>query len=148
MARLTPDTVEEFLTQVRSGMTMRKSAMLRAAVWTSCLRQNRDRLTQLIEAVRQQSARTLTNLTAQDLLELEQTLEFLAGRDETAIEYDAPLGGSRPPAGLPPGRRGHRGEALRLLGLSDPVPCQTGECRQALARASAAASMSASARAA
>ena len=114
VARLTPDTVEDFLTRVRPGMTERKSAMLRAAVWASCLRQNRDQLTQLIDAVREQSARTLTNLTAQDLLELEQTLEFLAGRDETAIEYDA-LSGVETAAGYRLDAEGTE-EALRLLG--------------------------------
>ena len=89
VARLTPDATEEFLQTLRQGMPARQAAKLRAAVWAAYLRQQPDRLTQLVQGARQQSARTLTDLTAQDLYAVEQALTFLAGRTETAVEYDA-----------------------------------------------------------
>ena len=94
VAQLTPATTEAFLRTLRAGMDQAPAAELRAAVWAAYLRQNPDRLAQLAEAARQQSARTLTDLTAQDLYRLGQTLGYLHGRTETAVVYDVLSGAS------------------------------------------------------
>lgn len=87
VAQLTPASTEAFLQELRQGMAAKQAAQLRAAVWSAYLRQNPARLAQLDDAAREQSPRTLTDLAAQDLLELGETLNFLSGRTETAIEY-------------------------------------------------------------
>lgn len=98
VAELTPAVTEEFLATLREGMDTRASASLRATVWCALLRQNPARLTLLVDAARDQSSRTLTSLTAQDLLKMEQTLEYLSGQTAATIEYTA-LSGSDTAAG-------------------------------------------------
>ena len=71
---------------------------LRAALWAALLRQNPDTLTGLAEAARQASARTLTDLTATDLHELEQTLCWLALRPDLTVTAPA-LPTARTPGG-------------------------------------------------
>ena len=98
VAQLTPDSTEEFLQTLRTGMSAQDAAQLRAAVWAAYLRQNPARLTLLADAAREQSARTLTDLTAQDLYDLADTLTYLHGRSEAAIEYTV-LSGAETAAG-------------------------------------------------
>lgn len=98
VAQLTPDSTEEFLQTLRTGMSAPDAAQLRAAVWAAYLRQNPARLTLLADAAREQSARTLTDLTAQDLYYLADTLTYLHGRSEAAIEYTV-LSGAETAAG-------------------------------------------------
>ncbi|HJD21869.1 MAG TPA: hypothetical protein H9915_08670 [Candidatus Gemmiger faecigallinarum] len=98
VAELTPADTETFLQTLRPGMTVRNAASLRAAVWSAYLRQNPARLSLLVDAAREQSARTLTDLTAQDLQEIGQTLAYLADRTETTVEYTV-LSGAETPAG-------------------------------------------------
>ena len=111
---LTPAVTEEFLTTLREGMDARESASLRAAVWCVFLRQNPARLTLLVEAAREQSSRTLTSMTAQDLLRAEQTLEYLSAQTAATVEYTV-FSGSETPAGYALDEEG-REEAARLLG--------------------------------
>ena len=105
---------EEFLTTLREGMDLKASASLRAAVWCVFLRQNPARLTLLVEAAREESPRTLTSLTAQDLLKLEQTLEYLSGQTAATIEYTV-LTGRQTSAGYALDGEG-REQAAELLG--------------------------------
>lgn len=113
-AELTPGMTEEFLTTLREGMDLKASASLRAAVWCVFLRQNPARLTLLVEAAREESPRTLTSLTAQDLLKLEQTLEYLSGQTAATIEYTV-LTGRQTSAGYALDGEG-REQAAELLG--------------------------------
>lgn len=98
VARLTPDTTEDFLALLRPNMPQARAVSLRAAVWTAYLRQNPDLLPGLPDAARAQSARTLTDQTVQQMEALAQALAFLADRTETAIQYTG-LSGSQTSAG-------------------------------------------------
>lgn len=113
VVELTPDTTEDFLQTLGAELDPADSAQLRAAVWSAYLRQNPALLTLLVDAVREQSARTLTDLTAQDLLEMEQTLTFLSDRTEAAIEYTV-LSGTDTAAGYLLDEAGTE-QALQLL---------------------------------
>ncbi len=85
-AALTPASCEAFLQNARAEAPL---PALRALVWSALLRADPAGLAQLVPAAREQSARTLTDLSAQDLHALEQTLAWLADRPDLAIEYDA-----------------------------------------------------------
>lgn len=70
---------QRILSQLPTSVLPEHRAAARAAVWDAFFRQNLDLLpSTLPEALRAHSSSLLTDLTAQDLLTLEQTLEFLA----------------------------------------------------------------------
>lgn len=68
------------------GLRPDLEAALSMALWESAIRQNLERAPQLVEALRRQSGRLLTNLTALDLSRLEATLNYLSSR-QPRIEY-------------------------------------------------------------
>ena len=91
------DTVE-FIAALQSQLTGSAAANARAAVWAAFARQNPDLLTAVPEAWRRYSARTLTDLTAQDLLRVGETAAFLQSQPALTVDYltaavtDAPDG--------------------------------------------------------
>lgn len=91
------DTVE-FIAALQSQLTGSAAANARAAVWAAFARQNPDLLTAVPEAWRRYSARTLTDLTAQDLLRAGETAAFLQSQPALMVDYltaavtDAPDG--------------------------------------------------------
>lgn len=91
------DTVE-FIAALQSQLTGSAAANARAAVWAAFARQNPDLLTAVPEAWRRYSARTLTDLTAQDLLRAGETAAFLQSQPALTVDYltaavtDAPGG--------------------------------------------------------
>lgn len=91
------DTVE-FIAALQSQLTGSAAGNARAAVWAAFARQNPDLLTAVPEAWRRYSARTLTDLTAQDLLRAGETAAFLQSQPALAVDYltaavtDAPGG--------------------------------------------------------
>ena len=91
------DTVE-FIAALQSQLTESAAANARAAVWAAFARQNPDLLTAVPEAWRRYSARTLTDLTAQDLLRAGETAAFLQSQPTLTVDYltaavtDAPDG--------------------------------------------------------
>ena len=91
------DTVE-FIAALQSQLTGSVAANARAAVWAAFARQNPDLLTAVPEAWRRYSARTLTDLTAQDLLRAGETAAFLQSQPALTVDYltaavtDAPDG--------------------------------------------------------
>ena len=91
------DTVE-FIAALQSQLTGSAAGNARAAVWAAFARQNPDLLTAVPEAWRRYSARTLTDLTAQDLLQAGETAAFLQSQPALTVDYltaavtDAPDG--------------------------------------------------------
>lgn len=91
------DTVE-FIAALQSQLTGSAAGNARAAVWAAFVRQNPDLLTAVPEAWRRYSARTLTDLTAQDLLRAGETAAFLQSQPALTVDYltaavtDAPDG--------------------------------------------------------
>ena len=91
------DTVE-FIAALQSQLTGSAAGNARAAVWAAFVRQNPDLLTAVPEAWRRYSARTLTDLTAQDLLRAGETAAFLQRQPALTVDYltaavtDAPDG--------------------------------------------------------
>ena len=91
------DTVE-FIAALQSQLTRSAAGNARAAVWAAFARQNPDLLTAVPEAWRRYSARTLTDLTAQDLLQAGETAAFLQSQPALTVDYltaavtDAPDG--------------------------------------------------------
>ena len=91
------DTVE-FIAALQSQLTGSAAANARAAVWAAFARQTPDLLTAVPEAWRRYSARTLTDLTAQDLLRAGETAAFLQSQPALTVDYltaavtDAPGG--------------------------------------------------------
>ena len=91
------DTVE-FIAALQSQLTGSAAANARAAVWAAFARQNPDLLTAVPETWRRYSARTLTDLTAQDLLRAGETAAFLQSQPALTVDYltaavtDAPGG--------------------------------------------------------
>lgn len=91
------DTVE-FIAALQSQLTGSAAANARAAVWAAFARQNPDLLTAVPEAWRRYSARTLTDLIAQDLLRAGETAAFLQSQPALTVDYltaavtDAPSG--------------------------------------------------------
>ena len=80
------DTVE-FIAALQSQLTGSAAGNARAAVWAAFARQNPDLLTAVPEAWRRYSARTLTDLTAQDLLRARETAAFLQSQPALAVDY-------------------------------------------------------------
>ena len=75
---------EELLSAMSGTISPEHCAAARAAVWDAFFRQDLELLpSTLPEALRAHSSSLLTDLTAQDLLILEDTLEFLADRTAT-----------------------------------------------------------------
>lgn len=91
------DTVE-FIAALQSQLTGSAAGNARAAVWAAFVRQNPDLLTAVPEAWRRYSARTLTDLTAQNLLRAGETAAFLQSQPALTVDYltaavtDAPDG--------------------------------------------------------
>ena len=91
------DTVE-VIAALQSQLTGSAAGNARAAVWAAFARQNPDLLTAVPEAWRRYSARTLTDLTAQDLLRAGETAAFLQSQPALTVDYltaavtDAPDG--------------------------------------------------------
>ena len=79
--------------QADAALPPQRTAAARAAVWDAFFRQELELLpAALPDALRAHSSSLLTDLTAQDLLILEDTLEFLADRS-AAIHAEALPGG-------------------------------------------------------
>ena len=86
---LTAEEAEELLNGMEDTVPPAHKAAARAAVWDAFFRQELELLpAALPDALRAHSSSLLTDLTAQDLLILEDTLEFLADRS-AAIHAEA-----------------------------------------------------------
>ena len=90
LAELDAAAAPEFLqAATRAGLPPPALAQARAAVWAAYFRQGQPNLAALPDAVRAASARLLTDLTAQDLARLEETLTWLSGAAGFAADYVA-----------------------------------------------------------
>lgn len=87
---LTAEETPAFLGAVAAlpGVKPPDLARVRAAVWAALFRQGRDRLADLTEGVRAASSRTLTDLRAQDLALIEETLQWLAEAGGLTVDYE------------------------------------------------------------
>lgn len=92
VAELTPGTAEEFIQQLSEALEEPQASSVRAAVWAAFLRQEPARLLQLPQAARDNSARTLTDLLAQDLYTIEETVTYLAEQATLTVQYQVPTG--------------------------------------------------------
>lgn len=109
-----PAAAAAFLAGQDAALPPDRAGSLRAALWEAALRQNLEQLpAALPEGLRRVSSRLLTDLSAEDLYTLSQTLEFLAGagqaqRTDTGDALpeagDPARGGLRITAGVLPGR--------------------------------------------
>ena len=98
LAELDAAAAPEFLqAAARAGLPPPALAQARAAVWAAYFRQGQPNLAALPDAVRAASARLLTDLTAQDLARLEETLTWLSGAAGFTADYVA--AGTEPAAG-------------------------------------------------
>ena len=98
LAELDAAAAPEFLqAAARAGLPPPALAQARAAVWAAYFRQGQPNLAALPDAVRAASARLLTDLTAQDLARLEETLTWLSGAAGFTADYVA--AGTKPAAG-------------------------------------------------
>ena len=98
LAELDAAAAPEFLqAAARAGLPPPALAKARAAVWAAYFRQGQPNLATLPNAVRAASARLLTDLTAQDLARLEETLTWLSGAAGFTADYVA--AGTEPAAG-------------------------------------------------
>ena len=98
LAELDAAAAPEFLqAATRAGLPPPALAQARAAVWAAYFRQGQPNLAALPNAVRAASARLLTDLTAQDLARLEETLTWLSGAAGFTADYVA--AGTEPAAG-------------------------------------------------
>ena len=98
LAELDAAAAPEFLqAAARAGLPPPALAQARAAVWAAYFRQGQPNLAALPNAVRAASARLLTDLTAQDLARLEETLTWLSGVAGFTADYVA--AGTEPAAG-------------------------------------------------
>ena len=88
LAELDAAAAPEFLqAAARAGLPPPALAQARAAVWAAYFRQGQPNLAALPDAVRAASARLLTDLTAQDLARLEETLTWLSGAAGFTADY-------------------------------------------------------------
>lgn len=88
VAQVTAAEAETLIAQLQSCLTTPgKRADARAAVWEAFVRQNEGLLEALPEGWRSYSARTLTDLMATDLADLEQALSYLAAQPGLTIGY-------------------------------------------------------------
>ena len=98
LAELDAAAAPEFLqAAARAGLPPPALAQARAAVWAAYFRQGQPNLAALPNAVRAASARLLTDLTAQDLARLEETLTWLSGAAGFTADYVA--AGTEPAVG-------------------------------------------------
>ena len=98
LAELDAAAAPEFLqAAARAGLPPPALAQARAAVWAAYFRQGQPNLAALPNAVRAASTRLLTDLTAQDLARLEETLTWLSGAAGFTADYVA--AGTEPAAG-------------------------------------------------
>lgn len=98
LAELDAAAAPEFLqAAARAGLPPPALAQARAAVWAAYFRQGQPNLAALPDAVRAASARLLTDLTAQDLARLEETLIWLSGAAGFTADYVE--AGTEPAAG-------------------------------------------------
>lgn len=98
LAELDAAAAPEFLqAAARAGLPPPALAQARAAVWAAYFRQGQPNLAALPDAVRAASARLLTDLTAQDLARLEETLTWLSGAAGFTADYVE--AGTEPAAG-------------------------------------------------
>lgn len=88
IAQLKAGTVEEFLKKTSANLSAGEATKLRAAVWAAFLRQNPELLAALPQAMRDASSRTLTDLSAQELYTLQDTVTYLSGQTSLDVEYD------------------------------------------------------------
>lgn len=82
---LTVSKAENFLQSARAAAAL---PALRAQLWALFLHAPSADLPGVVKAARQNSAKTLTDLRAQDLMTMEQTLGYLAVCPDLCIEYD------------------------------------------------------------
>lgn len=86
---LTPDQGAEFLKQAAALPEQQPAgtAKIRGALWAAFFRQNPQHLAGLVEGVRSASSQTLTDLRAQDLYDLEDTLNWLSTATGYHVDY-------------------------------------------------------------
>lgn len=77
----------ELIADLQSQLTGAAAANARAAVWAAFVRQNPALLTTVPEGWRRSSARTLTDISAADLREMEETLTFLQEQSALTVDY-------------------------------------------------------------
>jgi len=88
VAEVTADEAETLITALQGHLaTPSARANARAAVWAAFARQNPAMLETFPEALRDNSARTLTSLLAQDIAGLEDTLHYLTGQRGLTVDY-------------------------------------------------------------
>ena len=77
----------ELIADLQSQLTGAAAANARAAVWAAFVRQNPALLTTVPEGWRRSSARTLTDISAADLREMEETFAFLQEQPALTVDY-------------------------------------------------------------
>lgn len=88
VAELTAGTLADFLAGAeRAGAGEASCARLRAAAWAAFFRQTPALLETVVQGMRDNSSRTLTDLSAQDLYALEEALNYLSGETARTVEY-------------------------------------------------------------
>ena len=124
LAELDAAAAPEFLqAAARAGLPPPALAQARAAVWAAYFRQGQPNLAALPNAVRAASARLLTDLTAQDLARLEETLTWLSGAAGFTADYVA--AGTEPAAGGWQMTADGRDTLLELLAGGAPATPET-----------------------
>lgn len=91
VVELTAGQAANFLTRATalSGQTPTALSRSQGALWAAFFRQYPDNLANLAEGAREAGSRTLTDLKAQDLYELEETLTWLAGASGYHVDYQS-----------------------------------------------------------
>lgn len=84
LTELTAAGTADFLAARQDGDT------LRACLWEGFARQNPEALQAMPDALRQNSARTLTDLTAQDYTALEESLQYLCAQSALTMDWITP----------------------------------------------------------
>ncbi len=89
VVELTAAQASEFLTRAAAlpGQTPAALARTRGALWAAFFRQFPDHLADLVQGARDASSQTLTDLQAQDLYDLEETLTWLSGATGYHVDY-------------------------------------------------------------
>lgn len=124
LAELDAAAAPEFLqAAARAGLPPPALAQARAAVWAAYFRQGQPNLAALPDAVRAASARLLTDLTAQDLARLEETLTWLSGAAGFTADYVE--AGTEPAAGGWQLTADGRDTLLELLARGAPATPET-----------------------
>ncbi|MDD6319597.1 MAG: hypothetical protein PUA63_01880 [Oscillospiraceae bacterium] len=85
-----PEDAASLLAQLSLGQNAPAAARLRVSIWSALLRQNPAQMPELIGGLRAASARTLTDLRAQDLNTVEQTMEYLCASPSLTITAAVP----------------------------------------------------------